>query len=282
MNMNEIDQATECAYCFPYLFMDFIKENYHATEVVENLIEREEVPEDIFDWDDYEAAERLSDYLNTDLKPFCEKIIEFTGHHAETDAPLFTVASFRKEIHNEWLVHMTSKNNIPGLYREGFTYGVEIDELAYTPALGTTDYKYGPGYNFAFEADDASEAEKSGYGDCAVLFQASGVEIFHYGDNQYQVIFYGPSARNLIFLFQDSGSGNWYVDSEVTGRRLVEFETLDFLVKWCISNFPQYHNHLVGWKNQRKKMENNYSDRKNSEYRKVSEGIFTKYMNFND
>ena len=278
MQMDETDQAYECAARLPYVFMSFVNENDEMLDVIENMIERGEVPEDILQWADYEAAEYLSNFFKTDLKPFCEDFIQYATREGETDVPLFCAADFRREVHNEWLVHMTNSKNIPGLYKEGFSYGVDIDNLAYTPAIGTTDYKYGAGYNFAFEAKDASVAESSGYGDCAILFQASGVEIYHWGDEQYQVIFYGPSARNLIFLFQDDETNMWYVDSEITGKRLVEFDNLDFLVKWCILNFPQYHNHLVGWTNQRRKFERNVDKRKEQQYKMVSEGIFSKYI----
>lgn len=278
MAMDETDQAWECACRLPWLFTGYINDNMEALEAVENLIEKGEVPEDILQWDDYEAAEKLSEFLKTDLKPFCEDFIQYATRYGDREVPLFCAADFRREVHNEWLVHMTNKDNIPGLYREGFSYGVDIDNLAYTPGIGTTQYKYGAGYDFAFEADDASIAEKSGYGDCAILFQASGIQIYHWGDEQYQVIFYGPSARNLIFLFQDDETNMWYVDSEITGRRLVEFETLEFLVQWCISNFPQYHNHLIGKNSQYKKFERNIAKRKEVQYKNVSEGIFSKYM----
>lgn len=276
--MDETDQAWECACKLPWLFRDYLQNNIDIYETIEQMIEQDKVPEDILQWDDYEMAEALSEYFKTDLKPFCEDFIQYVTRYGDTEVPLFCVADFRREVHNEWLVHMTSSSNIPGLYKEGFSYGVDIDNLAYTPGIGTTNYKYGAGYDFAFDADDASVAEKSGYGDCAVLFQASGIQIYHWGDEQYQVIFYGPSARNLIFLFQDDETKMWYVDSEITGRRLVEFETLGFLVQWCISNFPQYHNHLVGRNSQYKKFERNVAKRKEQQYKQVSEGIFSKYI----
>ena len=274
MNMDESDQAWECAARMPWLFMEFIDSNEDIYETIQTMIVEEKVPEDIFEWEDYEAAEKLSEFFKTDLRPYCEDFIEYCTNHGETDVPLFCAADFRREVHNEWLVHMTSSDNIPSLYKEGFTYGVDIDNLAYTPAIGTTNYKYGPGYNFAFYAEEASVAEKSGYGDCAILFQASGVEIYHWGDQQHQIIFYGPSARNLMFLFQDDGTNMWYVDSEITGRRLVEFDNLEFLVTWCINNFAQYYQHLVGRTNQRVRMERNYNKRQD---KKVAEGIFSKY-----
>lgn len=276
--MDDAEKAWECACKLPWLFRDYLESNKNAYETIEHMIEQDKVPEDILQWDDYEMAEALSEYFETDLKPFCEDFIRYVSYHGDTDVPLFCAADFRREVHNEWLVHMTSSSNIPGLYKEGFSYGVDIDNLAYTPGIGTTNYKYGAGYDFAFDADDASVAEKSGYGDCAVLFQASGIQIYHWGDEQYQVIFYGPSARNLIFLFQDNETGMWYVDSEITGRKLVEFESLEFLVQWCISNFPQYHNHLVGRNSQYKKFERNVAKRKEQQYKQVSEGIFSKYI----
>jgi hypothetical protein len=276
MSYDETDQAYECAHYCPWLFMNFIEKNEDIEDAINSLIADGKVPDDIFQWEYWEAAEKLADFFKSELNPWCEDFIQYCSYHGGTEIPLFCVADFSKEIHNDWLVHMTSSNNVYGLYKEGFSYGVDLDQLAYTPARGTTDYKYGAGYNFAFEACDADTAENSHYGDAAVLFQASGVEIYHYGDSQHQVIFYGPSARNLIFLYQERESSTWYVNSEITGNTLVRFDDLQHLVNWCISNFPQYHNHLVGRSNQRRRMERNVEKRK-SNSKKVSEGIFSRY-----
>ena len=279
MHMDEGDKALECACRLPWLFVDYVKNDHEVSEIINDKISDGEIPEDVFQWENWEAAEEIGPLFKTDLNDYCEDFIEYCSNSGNTEVPLFCVADFTGEIHNEWLIHMTDSSNIPGLYKEGFSYGVDIDQLAYTPARGGIEYKYGAGCNFAFEVKDAYTAENSGYGDCAVLFQASGIKIYHWGDDQGQVIFYGPSARNLIFIFRDDETGEWYVQSELTDRKLVEFDDLEDIVQWCINNFDQYRNHLIGRSSQPMKYDRNIQKRKEDSQNKVSEGISSKHIN---
>lgn len=260
MNMTDEEKAWECAGRCPWLLTDFI-ESSEMGEEVDKLIEKGELPNDLFDLDSYEIAEHIGPLFRTSFSKYAEDFIQYVWRYGDTDVPLFCVADFVKEIHNEWLVHMT--DNLRGVNHEGFSYGVEMEELAYTPGRGTIKYKYGPGYNFAFEADDADTAEGSGYGKYCILFQASGVEIYHYGDEQHQVIFYGPSAKNLIFIVRADDysdySGMWCVlDEKSTGyeKYLCHFDRLQDAVYWAIKNFPQYMSRFIG-KSQQKNFEKN-------------------------
>lgn len=260
MNMTDEEKAWECAGRCPWLLTDFI-ESSEMGEEVDKLIEKGELPNDLFDLDSYEIAEHIGPLFRTGFSKYAEDFIQYVWRYGDTDVPLFCVADFVKEIHNEWLVHMT--DNLRGVNHEGFSYGVEMEELAYTPGRGTIKYKYGPGYNFAFEADDADTAEGSGYGKYCILFQASGVEIYHYGDEQHQVIFYGPSAKNLIFIVRADDysdySGMWCVlDEKSTGydKYLCHFDRLQDAVYWAIKNFPQYMSRFIG-KSQQKNFEKN-------------------------
>lgn len=252
LNMSDEDKAYECAGRLPWLLRDFIESNNEVYETIEELIEGDKLDSDVLERDDWEMAEAVGPLFNGELARFAEDFIGFVAQKGDTDEPLFVVADYEKDIRNEWLVHMT--DNLCGVSHEGFSIGVSIDELAYTPGRGTTKYKYGPGYNFAFTADEADHAERTGYGKYCVLFQASGVQIYHYGDEEEQVIFYGPSARNLIFITKaeyGDYSGSWVIKSEITNRPICHFEELQDCVYWAIKNFPQYRNHLVGRPNQR-------------------------------
>jgi hypothetical protein len=277
MHMDEVSEAVECAYSSPWRFKCWVEENKDVMETIEQMVENEEIRPDIFDLDDVEFVEYADDLFKGRLKDFAQSFIEYTSASGDRDIPLFVVASYKRDIHNEWLVHMT--NNLSGISNEGFNIGVTIDELAYTPGLGTTNGKYGPGYNFAFTADEAYVAEHSGYGKYCVLFQGSGIMIWHYGDEQNQVIFYGPTAKNLIFITKSDEYSNWCVKSQITGRVLFDSALLEDVVDWCIRNFAQYHNHLTGknqnaWFNRRRNMD---PDKKWWSDKKVSEGIFSKY-----
>lgn len=292
LNMSDEDKAYECAGRMSWMLTDFIASNPEVDEIIEGLIEKGKIASDIFDQDSYEIAEIIGPLFHTVLAPYADDFVNYVAQQGDTDEPLFVVADYERDVKNEWLIHMT--DNLLGISHEGFNIGVSIDELAYTPGRGTTDYKYGPGYNFAFTADNAYHAERTGYGECCILFQASGVQIYHYGDEEHQVIFYGPSARNLIFIYKEEYgdySGSWVIKSEITGRLLCHFDDLQGCVNWAIQNFPQYRNHLVGRYKQRVGFEKRraipdekawWRDRKEkiaeSVGKQMDEGIFSRYV----
>lgn len=118
----------------------------------------------------------------------------------------------------QWLVHFT--DHAWKIVRDGFKYGSEeADRLGLT----TWRKKHGPGYNFAFELDDvkrystdnASYRRKQKYGQQAVIFRSPGNKIFHIGDNEPQVIFYGPSARRpFIPVSKDQDLDKWVINTD--------------------------------------------------------------------
>ena len=292
LEMSDEEKACECAGKMPWLLKDFIEGNDEVYETIDELIADGKIDSDVIDMDSSEMAEVVGPLFDDELAYFAEDFIDYVAQNGGTDVPLFVVADYEKDIKNEWLVHMT--NNLSGVSHEGFNVGVSINELAYTPGRGTTKWKYGPGYNFAFTVDYADHAERTGYGKYCVLFQASGVQIYHYGDNEHQVIFYGPSARNLVFIAKEEYgdySGSWVIKSEITDRPICHFDDLEKCVYWVIQNFPQYRNHLVGRPNQRMVFDRNrqkpddrawWRDKKEkiaeSVGNQMDEGIFSRYV----
>lgn len=140
---------------------------------------------------------------------------------------------------NTWLVHFTGQ--APAVAKEGFQKGQE--DMA---ALGLTTYlnpkNKQPGWNFAFEAGskDSARAEAEGkYGEDAVMFQSAGVEAYHSGDDENQVIFYGPHVQEVVPLF--SGDGGWRVESR-KGRVVYQNESFQAVVNWVKRNYQQYRN----------------------------------------
>jgi hypothetical protein len=138
-----------------------------------------------------------------------------------------------------WLVHFS--DHAVAIKREGFQYGVDVlalDRLAFTRG-----WRNGPGvgYNFAYLAGGvhaARAAEAGFYGRDAVMFRSSGVSAYHYGDEEVQVVFYGPDVRpeEMVLLVREDeahcvvGRG---------GRRLVCGE-FGRVVGWVMDNFVQY------------------------------------------
>lgn len=267
MNMSEDEKACECAYMCPWHLIDFMELRDDFFELVEGMRQNGDLPEDLWDMDSVDISEHIGPLFRTTLKNFSGQYIDYVMSSGGKDMPLFVIADYVKEVHNEWLVHMT--NNYQGVWHEGFSIGVDVNDLAYTPGRGTTKFKHGAGYNFAFNASRADEAENSCYGDYCILFQASGIEIYHHGDEQYQTIFYGPSAKNLILILRpDYGNyaGMWCIEDELrSGNYLCHFEDLQDAVYWAIKNYAQYTSHLTG-RGQQKRFDTNKKRDKNEKW----------------
>lgn len=237
LSMDDYEKQYDLIYQFSYLIKPYLNELYKA-----NLIDYD-VIEDIEDYDDYELANSLYD---GNLNEYMPEFIKYIYNNVDsTDLPSHQSFEESIPVKNEWLIHFT--DNALNIAQNGFKYGTEeIDRLNYTNA-GVTNGK-SEGYDFAYTIDDYEKYYKgySGfpkYGKEAVLFQASGIKTWHYGDEEYQVIFWGRNAKNIIPIQQNS-NGEWTVFSSKTGRELAKFETLEEIVNWVLSNKEQYRKHM--------------------------------------
>ena len=252
MSMSTYDKAWDTACSSPYSFKTWCENQDDVVEYIDSLVEKGELEDNIWDWDDYEFSETVSELVFKNER-WCEEFLEDAKYTNDGyEMPLYLSSDYEGEVHNEWLIHLT--NNMYEVSRGGFNVGIEdYNDLAYTPDRGGTKWKYGPGYNFAYLASDAWRAKD--YGTDCVLFQASGIKIYHYGDQETQVIFYGPSARNLIPIYRDKQGYycEWRVESCQNGNVLYQSDKLGDVVDWCINNFAQYQKHLVGRHSQPKR-----------------------------
>lgn len=180
---------------------------------------------------------------------------------------------------NQWLIHFTPD---PGeIALNGFTKGTQdMEELGVTHG----SQRYEEGYNFAFIADKATNNEAryylghDGYGNLddnagAVMFKADGIEAYHGGDCQDQVIFWGPSARNIIPIYHGNVEemsyvgwdyddienpdkfykhrGNtdcWYILGK-NDNLLYCNENIRKIITWVKNNYFQYRNELINYTN---------------------------------
>ena len=114
--------------------------------------------------------------------------------------------------------------------------------------MGEFEKKYG-GYNFAYDVERYDRYAHSNhgrgfkYGKEAVIFRASGMELWHYGDEEPQVIFYGNTAKSIIPITEGE-EHQWAVKSVKTGRSLYENDDFDNVVVWVLRNFVQYRKQL--------------------------------------
>ena len=141
-----------------------------------------------------------------------------------------------------WLVHFS--DNVSDIVRDGLASG--HDDMR---TLGLTTYfakrRGTPGWNFAFRADGhdaAVAARKKKYGNDAVLFQSAGVEAHHYGDEEDQVIFWGPSVEWFVPLWREDRE---FQVKDVNTERVLVAGTFDKVVDWVKDNVRQYYRHIA-------------------------------------
>ena len=155
---------------------------------------------------------------------------------------------------NQWFVHGTSRMDGRMMARRGFIKGINDPTK-----LGLTTWiqgkKIGDGYNFAYTPEDFAkygvydEFQALKYGDGTFLvFRASGIRCWHHADEEFQVIFHGKTARDIVFV--DESMGTYTIHSK-DGKPLVQTgiegknSPVD-LVTWVIDNYDQYRR-SIGW-----------------------------------
>ena len=147
-----------------------------------------------------------------------------------------------------WLIHFT--DDACSIASEGFTKGTDdMTRLGLTKWTHKSAKKY-PGYVFAFQAgsNDAEWAASKGmYGKEAVMFMGAGVEAYHYGDEEDQVMVWGPSVEVGSFVALTQYDGNWGVRGnrkwKASGNREFVVEgTFDEVCTWVMEHWKQYRN----------------------------------------
>jgi len=201
----------------------------------------------------HEILEKVVGRLTPDQR---QEIADYINRHDSSEAPTWSHMDYSRMVKpNTWLIHFSDEAH--AISYKGFTRGVDdLTKLGLTTYLGKDMKDYG-GYNFAFRADGRHAnwaAHKNKYGEAAVMFRASGVEAYHYGDEEDQVIFYGSSVDpgQVVLLTRDEG--DWCVNMEgARSDRECAFRG-DFsnAVQWVMRNFDQYRkritNSMQKWK----------------------------------
>ena len=143
---------------------------------------------------------------------------------------------FSQFVKPTWLVHFT--DDAWSVSAEGFKFGHED-----VSGLGLTthkrDRKIRPGYNFAFMegSSEARWAASTGkYGKEAVVMFAGGVQVTHWGDEEEQVIIWGPSVRQDM-IFPVYNDGDWCVKD--AAEREVHRGGFEEMTTWVETNYRQ-------------------------------------------
>jgi len=231
LTMSDADKGKALVDYDPQEFAEFLEES------------GEDVPDDVraelesAELDTaYEYLGELPDDLYAD---FSEHMQHRGGHNPY--APSFLFMDYHGLVKNQWLIHFTDAAE--DIASSGFTIGMQdFSNLGLTVFIKDTA-KLG-GYNFAFTLDSYKQYDYKKYGSEAVLFRASGIEIYHNGDEEYQVIFFGNTA-NTIIPITAGDDADYSVHGCKDGHVLYENDDIDEVIGWVVDNFAQYRKQLV-------------------------------------
>ena len=250
--MSEEKKKANLPYEFPYFFEDFLVENDEEFETSKTnvYIDNDGLETE---GDEMEGSE-LVEWLETNNKELFDKFADYLYEKiSNSELPIsdseYPAWSYFDDsptiVKNQWLIHFT--NDAYSIANNGFKYGVyDMTKLGLTTSLGEFYKKYG-GYNFAYLLGDFDRYAKNRhgykYGEEAVVFRASGIKTWHYGDQEPQVIFYGNTATNIIPVTKGE-SGNWEIVNKKTDNVLFSSDELQKVADWIESNYEQYRKNL--------------------------------------
>jgi hypothetical protein len=220
---------------------------YDYAHFVEDFLEDhpEHQPEEEYDGepDSYEYGYYWLDRASeAQQKAFIDYLDNHSGRHHQDgylayDSPVYNTLDYRRTLKPDWLVHFT--DDARGIEQDGFAYGHPDMEGVHLTTW-KQNRQQAPGYNFAFPADsrDARGAASEGkYGNEAVVFYSGGIQFDHSGDQESQVIVWGPHVnKEMIFPMKKYGGDGWIVE-DYTGRELVAGQTYQEAVEFIKNNW---------------------------------------------
>jgi hypothetical protein len=218
---------------------------YYAGMWVKRSLGEEEFEEQVgepYDEEDPEQFEKMDKQSQEDFTEWC---LNYLAQHDPGELPSTSYFTPDDKLlpRTTWLVHFT--DHAREVANNGFTHGTaEADRLGLT-TYTKHDHKQGGGYNFAFIAgtrDAYAAASRGKYGKHCVVFQNSGIKAWHSGDEEHQVIFWGPDVdkRFIALILNDGGD---FVVTSRTGMSLFRGEFED-AVKWTMAHHRQYSKQL--------------------------------------
>lgn len=183
------------------------------------------------------AQEWLEKASKEDLEKF-KKWVQNRPPSDMTDSPAYEAMSYNSFVKPTWLVHFT--DDPYSIAKEGFKYGHEDTHgLALTTWYTNKARKRHAGYNFAFKVGSRDAricARQNKYGKHAVVFWGAGVEAYHSGDEEDQIIIWGPSVNtNLIFPVLNE-EGSWVVNDWRNDKLLIKDDDFNKVAEWVVNN----------------------------------------------
>jgi len=187
---------------------------------------------DIHKYDPYELGEKwLATASEKDLEKF-EEEMSYREDVGEYHSPSYETMDYLSFVKPTWLIHFTDDPR--DIAQKGFQFG-HNDLMGLHLTTHKTDRYKEPGYNFAYPAKKV--IYNSGeYGRHAVIFWGSGVKVWHNGDEEIQIIVWGPSVKkDMLFPIYSDGYSQWVV--ETYNGRILKKSTLENIIEWVINNY---------------------------------------------
>ena len=237
-NASDRDKVEDLIYHCPYILGKYFEDVSGYYDDLDELIYKFDDDNDLVYDDDF--INRVLDAFekNNLLKRLLNNAYNYA--YAEELPAWFTMELVRP-VKNEWCIHFTSDAH--NIAREGFTGGTpDIEDIAYT---GAGQQKHYAGYDFAYLLNDRN-VNLAKYGNEAVIFRASGVLLTHYGDNEDQVVFWGPSVKEIIPIKKDEYSYDWEIEG--LNGQIFKTGTPSKLADWATDNLPQYRKQILAGK----------------------------------
>lgn len=259
LSMSEDAKKEYLPHEYHYFFDDFLEETDIEFKMPKEIVPSNYADEPEEEVDMFDSTIELMTWLENNNREVYDAFANYlyrkiTNNELpipESEYPAWSYFDDSPElVKNQWLIHFTG--DADGIADSGFQYGVDdMSKLGLTTHLGDFDKKYG-GYNFAYLLSDFVRYAKGDYsrgsrgykyGDEAVIFRASGIKVWHHGDQEPQVIFYGNTATNIIPITSGENA-EWAIYGK-NRRVLFENDDLQRVVNWLINNFDQYRKRLV-------------------------------------
>ncbi len=239
LSMNDTQKAVDLAYKWPGDFVEYVQETDDADKLPQG--------------DDPETVQE--EVLNTDFSQFSADVMQGWMEHQidylmannPADAPSWSTLSYEGLVKNQWLIHFT--DDAWGIANNGFKFGTDDMDRAALSTWFTEASKQSGGFNFAFLLSDfmrysGARGGSPKYGKEAVIFRASGIKIWHSGDEEPQIIFRGSEARDIVPIQHPD---NWVLPENSKGRPIYQNEDLNAVTTWVVNNWAQYQQALRGY-----------------------------------
>jgi len=245
LTMPSDDMDTNRARSNPWMIEDFVVETDY------------ELPKEIIGHENYEIVEWLEENDKPTMIEYGQYVAKSSVYNDSSEKELYDMVDYKGFVRDQWLVHFS--DDASSIWRnQKFSYGTEYSDYA---RLGLSTHfssnsKSHGGFNFAYllsdvnrYAFDYNSQPKYGYnsqpkyGSEAILFAGDGIKIYHYGDDEPQVIFDGKATRPPLIYIQ-YGEDGWEINSNRTSGKIIRFDDIEKIGYWVDNNYAQYHKHL--------------------------------------